>query len=525
MSSIKDIQGIEKLQRKLEAKKQALLEQALSSNDPQMLVKANTELMSRQSQNAGGQGEQKSYLVDPWDFRNSLEFKSKKNRVSYNLLANMAKEPIINSVIRTRINQVSSFSSPQPDKYSIGFEIRKKKRVGANEELTKQEEKEIEQISEFFLNCGAEYDWSSENFDSFLRKITRDTLTYDQMTFEVVRDRKGQPTRFFATDASTFRIADSIDDYDYESNYDQYGSKRKKVKGYYPSYVQVYQSQVVNEFWPWELCFGVRNPVSDIRNYGYGFGELEELVTIVTSLLHGQQYNSNFFKQGSHPKGMFKVQGSVSPSKLQSFKQQWHSTMRGVYNAWRTPFLEADKIEWIDLQKSNKDMEFASWLEFLIKISTAVFTIDPAEINFPLQGGQGNQSLFEGSNEQRLKHSRDKGLRPLLKFIEGHLNRLITKTMFDGKYEFKFVGLNADDPETELKRDIDLVSNIETLNEVRVRRGMEEIENGDIVLNPNFMQNKANSMFAEGGMEEFEEETEEQGNPFERAFSSYLDKI
>ena len=70
----------------------------------------------------------------------------------------------------------------------------------------------------------------------------------------------------------------------------------KKIHGYYPSFVQVYQNTKVNEFYPWELCFGVRNPSTSIYANGYGVSELEELINVVTSMLWGDEYNRRFFQ-------------------------------------------------------------------------------------------------------------------------------------------------------------------------------------------------------------------------------------
>ena len=60
-------------------------------------------------------------------------------------------------------------------------------------------------------------------------------------------------------------------------------------------------------FFPWELTFGIRNKSSDIFTNGYGVSELEDMVQIVTWLLFGMQYNSNFFSQGSNTKGLKKL--------------------------------------------------------------------------------------------------------------------------------------------------------------------------------------------------------------------------
>ena len=51
----------------------------------------------------------------------------------------------------------------------------------------------------------------------------------------------------------------------------------------------------------------------------------------------------------------------------------------GVMQAWKTPVVEAD-VDWIDLQKNNRDMEYTSWMEYLIKLSCAIYSIDPTEI-------------------------------------------------------------------------------------------------------------------------------------------------
>ena len=46
-----------------------------------------------------------------------------------------------------------------------------------------------------------------DSFDTFLRKIVRDTLSFDQVSVEVVPDNFGLPFEFVAVDASTIRIA------------------------------------------------------------------------------------------------------------------------------------------------------------------------------------------------------------------------------------------------------------------------------------------------------------------------------
>jgi hypothetical protein len=255
------------------------------------------------------------------------------------------------------------------------------------------------------------------------------------------------------------------------------------------------------------MCFGIRNPTTDVRANGYGISELEELVSTITSLLWGEEYNRRFFKQGSMPKGMFRVSGNVSETRLREFRQFWQSTMQGVWNSWRLPIIQSDQIEYVDLQKTNQEMEFSNWIEFLIKVSCAIYSIDPAEVNFPLSGGANSSAMFEGNNEQRLEHSRDKGLAPILRFIQKRMNKYLISAFFNGKYRFRFVGIDALTPKDEQEMDVKAMSNYETLDEVRIRRGLSalgEDKGGNLIMNPNYMQymNQKTMMEGGGGMED-----------------------
>ena len=379
----------------------------------------------------------------------------------------------------------------------------------------------------FFLeNCGTDEGWDTDDLDTWMRKVVQDSLVYDQLCFEVTRDRRGRPNKFYAVDASTIRIANN-------DEFNRNRDKSKEVQGYYPSFVQLYQRKIHAEFYPWEICFGIRNPESNIFCNGYGVSELEDLVSIVTALLWGQDYNSRFFKQGSLHKGILKVKNTnMNDTVLQQFKQEWKAMTVGVQNAWRTPVVDGD-VEWIDLTKSNRDMEFSKWTEFLIKLACAVYSIDPSEINFNLIGSSGQKVAYEGNNESRLKYSRDKGLFPILKFLQKRINKYLINP-YNPKYELVFGGIDGVSPGEELELDIKAITNFKTINEVRRSRGMEDIEGGDIIMNGIFTNN--NAMAAQNaaaagqgedeGAQEFDTpEASEEENPIAKAFTDYLTNI
>jgi hypothetical protein len=341
----------------------------------------------------------------------------------------------------------------------------------------------------------------------------------------LIRKRNKKLESFVATDAATFRIASSYFAEDYDMKFFHGAIKDRedlgeKVNGYYPSYVQIYNTAKVEQFYPWEMCFGVRNPSTNIYSNGYGTSELEELINVVTSMLWGDEYNRRFFSQGSAPKGLLRIKGNVNETALQQFKQQWQSMITGVMQSWKTPVVEAD-VDWIDLQKNNRDMEYTSWMEYLIKLACAIYAIDPIEIGWDISRGNAHGGLNEGSKRERLMHSKDKGLYPLLKFIQRKINRYIVEQI-NPDFELVFMGLNGMTIEEELKLDIDKLSNFVTLNEVREKYELKPLDGGDMPNNSVFVgaRNQAASMAAMGGegegMEGEGEEGEEE-NPFSAA--------
>lgn len=539
--------NLSNVKKRLEAKQTTLLQKSLSSNNISELLEANKKVANLQSYQSI---DRKSYLIDPNQFASYMGYKDKPYSLSYQILRRMARNTmVVNSVVKTRQDQILNFCEPQKDKYSTGFCIRKKKGLFENEGIkeNKEEQKRIEFLTNFILNCGSINAFEADDFASFTKKVIWDGLVFDQMNFEIVNDRRGFPVEFLAVDPSTIRLSDSIDKQDFNrykmeapvvynrQDNTNMTANNKQSHGYYPAYVQILQGGIVSEFYPWEMCFGVRNPTTNIYLNGYGVSELEDLITTVTSMLWAEEYNRRFFSQGSAPKGLIKVKnGQANSPALQQFKQQWLSMITGVTNAWRTPVLEGD-IEWIDLQKNNVDMQFNSYQEFLIKITCAVYRIDPAEINFPLSGGSDQKALFEGNNEARLKHSRDKGLYPLLRFYQSKINKYLISRL-DPKYEFVFCGMDEMSVSDELDQDIKKIGSFMTINEIRARRGLKAVEGGDIIANPIFFQSQmqkmqmemygGNSQGATGGEEgENEGEEEEKENPFEKALNSYLSKL
>jgi hypothetical protein len=454
----------------------------------------------------------RSLMEDPLSIQYSLGYKDRKYSLTYDVLKQTVQNlSILSAIIQTRTNQVSSFAVPYRSSKSLGYVVKHK---DPGKRTTKGEREMIKDLEKFIYNCGADRpnphnkDFVRDDFETFLKKVVRDSLIYDQCTFEVVPDRKGQPYEFMAVDAGTIRIAAQQqafgpnntwfnrppaannkhivtalnDPYSTMRMYSQDANKR-------PAFVQIVNGQIENVYTREELAFGVRNPRTDIYIQGYGYGEIEQLITIITAHLYAEEYNRRFFMQGSAPKGILNLKGdSMTPDQLEGFRRQWRANLEGVENAWRTPILQSEQgVDWINLNPTNREMEYGQWMEYLIKVTCGVFLIDPAELNFDLSGGVQQTPLFESSSEWKLKASRDRGLRPLLRFIAKMINdNIISK--IDDHYAFDFVGLDELTEQEKHELNKEQVASYMTLNEIRRALDLPDVDGGDMILNPTFVQ-------------------------------------
>lgn len=433
---------------------QSKLQSALSSNDTEELLKANLYLGEINKTNPHIQ----SVFFDPNDLAgNGKGFKDSKGVLSFSTLRRMGDIYIIRAIVNTRIEQVQNFLHFSEDEQKEGYTIRRKKSLFKEEkedELSNEDKRKIENIVKFLENGGWNEKWDNlDSFQEFVRKITFDSLTLDQLAFEVVRSRDWELKKFRAIDASLIRFLDTVDPRQREV-FEGY-----RFKGYLPRYCMVWDDMIIRNpmtkepilYYPWELGFGIRNKTSNIRKNGYGTSELETLVEIITWILWGMSYNGLFFKQGSQPKGFINVKNAnISPSTLNEFRQAWMQTMRGVENSHRVPVINGIDLEWIDLQKGNRDMEFNDWLKFLVIMSCSVYRIDPTELGFQFK----DQAQIFGQDGQkaRLQHSREKGLKPILIFLENVITKYIVSEL-DEDFEFSFTGIEVEDEEAQVKLD------------------------------------------------------------------------
>lgn len=408
---------------------------------------------------------------DPYSVIDWGGWRERPSSLTYETLRQMTtRNTVIAALITLRCNQVAQFARPQQGKYDRGYRIIKRDRRDRWKSMSPSEQKMANAIERMIETTGVlqpdEKPADRDSFALFVKKSVRDILTYDQWCFEKIRDRRGQVSRFIALPSETIRPA--VADSEHLDPQEQHSRV---------AYVQVYEDSVIAEFSPEDLAWCIMNPRSDLRVNGFGFSPVEQLMHLVTAWLFGFEYNQRFFSQGSAIKGILNIKGAIPDKQLRAFRRMWYSQVTGVTNAWRTPILNSEDIQWQSLHSTNREMEFSAWMDWLTKLTCAIYGADPVEINFQFGNTGQSSSLKEGGQEAKLAESKDKGLRPLMDHISDNLNRHLVWDIND-EFEFAFVGLDAEDEEKERDARIKEVAAYRMIDEVRADDDLPPLPDG-----------------------------------------------
>lgn len=191
--------------QEMQIQKAIQLEQALKSSDPASIIKAQAYLAEQSKKMQ--QGVTRAFLFDPYDAQFSGQnYKRPIKKVGFDVLKRMGGLHMSKMVKTTRIDQVKNFLNFTTDTQKEGFTIRRKKGLFDNDRpLNREDRKVISLIVSFLENSKApigdnktksaiNFDPSKwdifDDLDEFVSQILDDSLTYDQLTFELQRNRR-----------------------------------------------------------------------------------------------------------------------------------------------------------------------------------------------------------------------------------------------------------------------------------------------------------------------------------------------
>jgi hypothetical protein len=355
----------------------------------------------------------------------------------------------------------------------MGFRVIKR---DGTEDFTEADREEIAQLEDFIYNCGRTKNTPMEDrmyFGEFIKLIVRDALTFGHVAIEKVLTRKQALHRFRPLPAESVYLINKQSSkemvekemaqaqalYVQRRNGSNDPKKDQEVNSpdvEYFRYVQMsYDQRMLAAFGDADLIFKNFNPQNFADSMGYCYSPLELAIINVTNHLNVENYNANFFTHGYAARGILHLKGTVTQTQLSNFRRQFYSTITGTQNAWRTPIVSGlDEVQWVQMAGSAKEMEYINFNNHLLRAICTQFQIDPVELGLDyLASANGRAPSQQANNEYKIEYSRERGLYPILMFIEDLVNRDIFPSIspeLSNKYKFEFTGYNDETAQTNV---------------------------------------------------------------------------
>jgi len=449
-------------------------------------------------------------LTDPFYSQQSQQtlFKFRLSRLSNKTLKDVSlRDWLVSAIIQNRVDLLLRFSRPQTKKFDMGFRIVKR---DITEENTKTDIEEIENLQAFIYNCGRLENTPDDDkmlFGEFLKMIVRDSLTFGNISVEKVLTRRGALHRFRPIPAeSVYHVNEAAPKKQIEEhikavaqtlkptsdNDPKLKYKKTEREVDYYKYVQVaYDNRPLAVFGDEDMIFRLFNPQNFSDSQGYCYSPLEMAVVNITHHMNTEQYNANFFTHGQAAKGVLHLKGTVTQTQMTAFRRQFYNLINGSQNAWRTPIIAGlDDVQWVPMAGGSKDMEYLNYNQHLMRAVCTQFQIDPIELGLDILSGGKNTSGQDG-NATQIEFSREKGLYPILMFIEDVINRDIIPAidpLYSKKYKFQFEGYTDETPQTEVALLQAEMTVNKTMNDLLLAARKEKIKHpvGDLPMNQAF---------------------------------------
>jgi hypothetical protein len=421
---------------------------------------------------------QRALLVDPLmdQNRTSAFALNKASKISHRSIREIVrKDFLVKTILQIRADTVVRFSRPlsgERNRFEMGFKFCKR---DSSTILSKEDQEVIKGLEQFILTCGKTDQvppGQEMGFGDFLKMLTFDALTYGHIGVEKVLTRGGALHRFRPLPSESLylvapTIAKEVLDESGDRALKEYKRKRSsndyrnigdvnEVDTAYAKYTQVGDDgRVLSVFGDEDLAWALFNPKNTLNSNGYATSLVEDAIYLIASHINTETFNSNIFTHGYASRGILHLKGPFNQNQLSSFRRQFDQTISGSNNAWRTPIVAGlDEVQYISLQGQGRDAEYLNYNSHIMRSICTAFQIDPLELGMDyLVSANGRAAGNKESGQFKITYSRERGLVPLLMFLEDFINCKIIKALdqeLHEKYIFKFFGYTDETAQTDV---------------------------------------------------------------------------
>lgn len=253
----------------------------------------------------------------------------------------------------------------------------------------------------------------------------------------------------------------------------------------------------------------------------------------IVAFINALTYNSNGLSRGAIPKIAIAMgkDSNYTVEQLEDAQDEWMANFMAMDGQWNIPLLNSD-AKVLNLNNTNREMEYQKYLEFTGALTCAVCGVDSAELGLRLNQAQ---NVLSENQDAKQQFSKNRGLRNDLNGFAYIVNKFlkISGFPFADKWRFQFNGLSTEDKGFEADLRTKNVKSVMTVDEVRKEMGLQPLPDklGEIVLDTIWMQNKqAASMAAqqeamgteENNEDDYSDIADEAMEDMEKAFSLRL---
>jgi len=222
-----------------------------------------------------------------------------------------------------------------------------------------------------------------------------------------------------------------------------------------------------------DLIYGKMNYNSELEPYGWS--PLMSIQQEVELMIQSTRWNKEMYRNNTIPAGLVQVQ--MDEDNLKKLKSTWETEIAG--KAHKLLFLDSQDLKFTDLSRSGKDMEWLEGQKWYFHTIFGAYGLSPQEVGY-----YDNSSRATGDSQERITIKN--AIKPYLKHIADKINREIIPELL-GHDEVKFQWFPTDHVEEKVEHEqtmAKLAANVLTINEVRAKDGLDDVEWGDV---PMFM--------------------------------------
>jgi len=285
------------------------------------------------------------------------------------------------------------------------------------------------------------------------------TQIYLELTGEafwvLTLNAKGEPTEIWTVSPDRMSIVTDPDDF---------------IKGY------VYR--VGMEQIPLEveevIHFKYPNPVDPYR----GMGPVKAAMLLIQNDRYTQEYANAFFYNSAMPSGIIRFDKQLTVKQFIELKERWNAQHRGINKAHKIAVLD-NGAEFVPLSYSIRDLQLVDVRKQNRDDILATFGVHASILGISENVNRANAEAAEYTFAKRI-------VEPRLQKIAGKINaELLPKWKTAYRLTFEFMHEIPEDTDTLLRKvQVGVQLGLMTVNEARNLLGLEDIKEGDVVLQP-----------------------------------------